>query len=106
MKGFIIAVAALLPGCSSVTHAYVVEAQHADSPVASATVSVCRQPAWSLDRSGTRFIGINRKRCEGSGFIRLTHRDGTTTDCNVGYVTTMDQTFTYVVNGRSCELKA
>lgn len=106
MKSLLIAATALLSGCSPVTHTYVVEAQDADSPVAPATVSVCRQPAWSLDRSGTRFIGVNHKRCEGSGFIRLTHQDGTTTDCNVGYVTTMDQTFAYAVNGRSCELKA
>ena len=99
----IIATAAVLSGCSPVTHTYAVETRHAESPVASAAVSVCRQPIWSLEQSGTRFTGANRQRCEGSGFIRLAHQDGTTTDCQVGYVTTMDQTLTYVVRGRSCE---
>lgn len=103
MKRLIITSAALLSGCSPVTHTYTVETHNADSPVVSAEVSVCRQPIWSLERSGTRFTGANRKRCEGSGFIRLTHQDGTTTDCQVGYVTTLDQTLAYVVGGRSCE---
>ena len=103
MKRLMIASAALLSGCSPVTHSYTVETQLAENPVASAAVSVCRQPSWSLVRSGTRFTGSNRDRCEGSGFIRLTHQDGTTTDCQVGYVTTMDQTLAYVVSGRSCE---
>jgi len=103
MKRLIIASAALLSSCSPVTHTYVVETQKADSPVTSAEVSVCRQPMWWLERSGTRFAGANRKPCEGSGFIRLTHQDGTTTDCQVGYVTTLDQTLAYVVAGRSCQ---
>lgn len=103
MKRLIIASVALLSGCSTVTHTYTVETQDAESPVVSATVSVCRQPTWTLEKSGTRFAGINRKRCEGSGLIRLTHQDGTTTDCQVGYVTTMDQTLAYYVRGRSCE---
>ena len=103
MKRLIIASAALLSGCSPVTHAYTVETQDAASPVVSATVSVCRQPIWSLEKSGTRFAGANRQRCEGSGFIRLTHQDGTTTECQVGYVTTMDETLSYKVSGRSCE---
>lgn len=102
-KRLIIASAALLSGCSPGTHTYTVETQNADSPVVSAEVSVCRQPMWSLERSGTRFAGANRKQCEGSGFIRLTHQDETTTDCQVGYVTTLDQTLAYVVAGRSCE---
>lgn len=105
MKRLIIASAALLSGCSPVTHTYIVETQNADSPVVSAKVSVCRQSMWSLERSGTRFTGANRKRCEGSGLIRLTHQDGTATDCQVGYVTTMDQTLAFVVSGRSCEPK-
>lgn len=103
MKRLIIASAVLLSGCSPVTHTYAVETQNADSPVVSAEVSVCRQPIWSLERSRTRFTGANRKRCEGSGIIRLTHQDGTTTECQVGYVTTLDQTLAYVVAGRSCE---
>lgn len=105
MKGHFIAAAALLYGCSPVTHTFVVEAQSAANPVVTASVSVCLRPTWTLKRSGTRFTGVNRKRCEGSGFIRLTHQDGTTTDCKVGYVTTIDETFTYVVRGRSCDLK-
>jgi uncharacterized lipoprotein YmbA len=103
MKRLIIASAALLSACSPVRHTYTVETQHAASSVVSARVSVCRQPTWSLEKSGARFAGAKRERCEGSGFIRLTHQDGTTTDCKVGYVTTMDQTLAYKVSGRSCE---
>lgn len=105
MKRLLVASAVLLSGCSPVTHTYAVDTRNADSPVVFAEVSVCRQPIWSLNRSGTHFNGVNRKRCEGSGFIRLTHQDGTTTDCQVGYVTTLGQTFSYVVSGHSCELR-
>lgn len=103
MQRLIFVAAALLSGCSPVTHTYVVETRRADSPVVSATVSVCGQPAWPLKRSGTRFVGAERSRCEGSGHIRLRHQDGTVTACPVGYVTAMDQTLPFTVKGRSCE---
>jgi uncharacterized protein YceK len=97
-----IASALLLSGCSTVTHTYSVETKDAESEVVSATVSVCRQAPWALTKAGTRFFGANRKRCEGADFIRLMHRDGTTTDCPVGYVTTMDASFSYAVRERAC----
>lgn len=103
MQRFVFVAAALLSGCSPVTHTYVVETRRADSPVTSATVSVCRQAPWTLERSGTRFAGTRSARCEGSGYIRLRHQDGTETTCPVGYVTTMDQTLPFTVKGRSCE---
>ena len=95
----------VLSSCSPVTHTYVVETQQADNPVVSAAVTVCRQPTWPLEKSGTLFAGANGARCEGSGFVRLSHQDGTTIDCPVGYVTTMDETFVFTVSGRSCELQ-
>jgi hypothetical protein len=103
MKRLIITAAAVLSGCSPATHTYIVQTQNADSPIVFAAVSVCRQPTWLLEQSGTRFTGANRHPCEGVGFIRLTHQDGTMTDCQVGHVTITDQTFAYKISGRSCE---
>jgi uncharacterized lipoprotein YmbA len=104
MKRLGLATAVLLCGCSSEANSYVVETEQAVSPVTSAMVSVCRQRAWALERSGTRFAGTRSANCEGSGFVRLTHQDGTTTDCPVGYVTVgAGQSFTYVVTGRACD---
>lgn len=105
MKRLGLATALVLCGCSSEMNTYAVETRDAASPVTSAAVSVCRQAAWKLERSGTRFTGTRSANCEGSGFIRMTHQDGTTTDCPVGYVTSgAGQTFAYVVSGGSCSI--
>lgn len=106
MRRLIIVAAALLSACSSSTHTYVVETKDAASPVTSAVVSVCRRPEWSLDRLGSRFEGALRGGCEGSGHVRLSHADGTTTECHVGYVTTMDTTLAFVVEGRRCDVSS
>lgn len=104
MKWLLVASGALLTACSSATYDYSVETAEAHSPVTTATVEVCREPAWRLERSGTRFEGRSTSPCEGSGVVRLTHLDGTITECPVGYVTTMDQGLAFVVRGQSCEL--
>ncbi|RZJ19012.1 MAG: hypothetical protein EON91_03040 [Brevundimonas sp.] len=106
MKYLVIAIVVMLSGCSSQQHRYVVETRGAASPVVSAEVLVCRQPTWALKHSGTRFTGAKSANCEGSGYIRLHHQDGTTTDCQVGYVTLVDQTLAFDLAGRSCEAEA
>lgn len=104
MRRSVIAAVVLLSGCSPQKHRYMVETREAVATVVSADVSVCRQPTWPLKRSGTRFTGTKIADCEGSGYIRLRHQDGTMIDCQVGYVTTsLDQIQEFVVNIRSCE---
>lgn len=104
MKWLVLSTAMLLSACSFATYSYTVETAEAHSPVRSASVDVCSQREWPLERSGTVFSGSSTDSCEGSGVIRLVHADGTITECRVGYVTTTNQSLAFAVRGRSCEL--
>lgn len=105
MNWSVILAASLLVGCSPVTHTFEVETKDAHSPVNSAVVSICDKPEQALERSGTRFSVTLTNRCEGSGYVRLSHAAGAITDCPVGYVTTLDERWSFVVRDRSCDLQ-
>ena len=102
MKHVLIAGVALLSGCSPVAHSFTVDAENAGSPVASAAVTLCGQPAKTLLRSGTQFRAVVANRCEGEGSIRLRFANGATADCSIGYVTTLEDKWNFEVRGRSC----
>ena len=102
MKQFTIAGVLLLFACSPPAHNFAVNVENAASPVATAYVSLCGEPAWPLSKSGTQFTGVVANRCEGHGNIRLRFADGGNADCPIGYVTTLEDQWKFEVRGRSC----
>jgi hypothetical protein len=56
----------------------------------------------TLQRSGDNFAGTIAVTCEGSGYVRLQYVNGTTIDCPVGYVTSLEDRWDFVVRDRSC----
>ena len=65
-------------------------------------VALCDEPEKTLNRSGNRFSGSVAFNCEGSGYARVRFADGTTVDCPVGYVTSLEERWDFVVRGLSC----
>jgi hypothetical protein len=105
MKWFVVLGAVLLTACSE-NHSFVVDTAGADKPVATAVVTICKEPPKALQPSGKLFVGRVVSRCgEGEGRVRLTYADGTTTDCPIGYVTSFDDWWLMKVRGRSCTVE-
>lgn len=91
-----------LTACSGENHSIVVDVAEAGKPVSKAVVTLCEEPPKALERTGKWFVGRVIVGCEGSGNVRLTHNDGTTTDCPIGYVTSFDDWWMFEVQGSSC----
>jgi hypothetical protein len=103
MKWPVIAVGLLLGGCSDARNSFVVDVSAATTPVTVAAATLCDKPPVGLKRQGQWFVGSMAARCEGSGRIRLTHADGSITDCRIGYVTaSAEQWWTFELRGRTC----
>jgi hypothetical protein len=103
MKWAALTMGVLLGACSD-RHNFVVDVANAEKPVSSAVVTICKAPPRRLKQAGNWFVGTVTVGCEGSGKVRLTHSDGSTTDCRVGYVTTWDDWWIFELRGRACEV--
>jgi len=95
----------LLSGCSPVRHSFTVDVADA-AQVDRAVVSICGEPEVALEKNGNRFSGHIDNQCEGSGYVRVRYKDGTTTNCPVGYVTTIEDRWAFTASRRSCEQSA
>jgi hypothetical protein len=58
--------------------------------------------ATPLNKRGSRFSGLRRIDCEGSGAVHVRYADEQSVDCVVGYVTSLPQTWEYLVRDRTC----
>ena len=105
MKWAFALIAALLSACSPVRNDFAVDVSNAGGAVTAAGVSLCGGPEQALGRSGKRFAGSVPINCEGSGYVRVSFADGTTVDCPVGYVTSLETRWDFVVRGRFCKPK-
>lgn len=95
--------AAILLGCSSVTHDFTVDVKDAGSPVGGVQVSVCDRQPQALSRDGSFFRGTVTDRCEGQGFVRVSFADGSKVDCRIGYITTLSDRWSFKISDHSCE---
>ena len=65
-------------------------------------MALCDGLEQPLKKTGTRFIASVTSRCEGSGYVRVALEGGATVDCPVGYVTSVEDRWSFEVRGRSC----